>query len=74
MLDFPSRNEKPKSRAFVTPFQMDSTLERHGLPILPNKLGFNQFLYMNPLSPPISIINWKPDLKEHELTITPVYT
>ena len=66
-LDFPSRNTKPKSSSFVKSFQMNPTLELLVLPILSNQFGFNKFLYMNPLSPPISIINWKIVLKENEL-------
>lgn len=67
-LDFPSRNQKPKSRAFVKSFQTDSTLELQVIPILPNQRAFNQFLYMNPLSPPIPIINLKTDVKWCEMS------
>lgn len=46
---------------------MSPTLKLQATPILPNQFGFNKFLYMNPLSPPISIIKLEDGLKENEL-------
>lgn len=52
---------------FYEVFPDASHPEASGTPVLPNQLGFNKFLYMNSLSPPSPLLNWKKGLKENEL-------